>query len=139
MDVNLVNAIKNARPATRAATDPVTCGDLAELTTLEAADKGIRSLTGLNYATKLETLDLTGNQVRDVRPLAPLTRLTQLILKDNRIADLTPVLKAVGNRSNVSIDVSENCLSLTTDPALKALTSLKVDLTASDQRTPCPP
>ncbi|MBN1362027.1 MAG: leucine-rich repeat domain-containing protein [Sedimentisphaerales bacterium] len=65
--------------------DP-TPSDMLGLTELACADRGIVSLTGLDYATNLRTLDLSGNQVSDISSLAALTSLVSLDLRGNPLS-----------------------------------------------------
>jgi hypothetical protein len=85
-DTNLEAAIRSAlgRP-----TGDITSTDMEGLTSLSASDKGIRSLTGLEYATSLETLYLNSNQIIDIGALAGLSKLQTLWLDNNQIADIS--------------------------------------------------
>ena len=83
----------------------ITKQHMQKLRTLEATDRQIKDLTGLEYATKLKTLRLWDNQIRDVSPLAGLTNLTGLYLNGNQISDFTPIagltkLRALGIGQN---------------------------------------
>ena len=71
--------------------EPVTADDLATLTTLHAHGRGITDLTGLEWATNLETLLLWQNEIADVAPLASLKSVSELNLRGNRISDLSPL------------------------------------------------
>ena len=51
----------------------------------------IRDLTPLRELTQLTSLDLSRNQITDVRQLAGFTNLTDLYLSGNQIRDLTPI------------------------------------------------
>ena len=80
---------------------PITTLEMASLTRLEAQNKGIRDLTGLEFATGLTWLDLSEEQVSsssvansnsfsDLSPLEHLTRLTWLDLGYNdNISDIS--------------------------------------------------
>ena len=61
------------------------------LTGLNAIDKGIVDLTGLEHATDLQVLILIGNKIRDLSPLSDLTGLYFLDLAGNQISDLRPL------------------------------------------------
>ena len=61
------------------------------LTRLDASNREITSLTGLEDATRLEWLNLIGNGISDVSPLAKLTQLAQLGLSNNEINDVSPL------------------------------------------------
>ena len=90
---------------------PITEGEMATLTSLEAVGKGIRNLAGLEFATNLTWLLLHGNSIADVSPLAGLTNLTTLWLHGNSIADVSPLagltrLGSLSLGSNSIADVS---------------------------------
>ena len=61
--------------------------DMLGLTRLDAPEKGITDLTGLELATHLTELDLWANQISDISPLARLTSLTILQLQRNPLDD----------------------------------------------------
>ena len=65
--------------------------DVALLTAIQADEKNIQSLVGLEHCTALEFLSLMGNQIADVRPLANMTNLTWLSLVNNQIVDVAPL------------------------------------------------
>ena len=65
--------------------------ELIKLTTLEADDRAIDDLTGLEHAIQLKELNLFDNDLSDLTPLAQLTKLTTLNLESNNISDLTPL------------------------------------------------
>ena len=64
---------------------------IASLFRLEAIDKNIYSLAGLEHLTFLYWLHLRYNQIADVSPLAGLTNLQRLWLGDNQIVDVSPL------------------------------------------------
>ena len=69
----------------------ITRADLRSLEVLKASEKGIANLSGLEWATNLDTLVLSGNSITDVAPLAGLTNLEYLDLNKNGITILTPL------------------------------------------------
>ena len=109
-DANLEQAI---RETLGKVSGDLTCADMEGLTELEANERGIDNLEGLQFAdnlrglelddntisdisvlenlTELRYLFLQGNNVSDVSPLAGLTRLVALIANKNTIADLSPL------------------------------------------------
>ena len=50
---------------------------------------GIKDLTGLEYATNLQSVNLPSNAITDITPLTQLTQLRALGLRDNKVSDLT--------------------------------------------------
>ena len=93
--------------------DPLTQSDMERLRELNAENRQITSLGGLQYATHLTNALLEGNpisdlspltglvqlrilnmavcRISDIRPLANLTRLESLRLHANQIEDITPL------------------------------------------------
>jgi Leucine-rich repeat (LRR) protein len=69
----------------------LTRADLLGLEVLDARSRGIRDLTGLEFAENLVSLDLDTNEISDLIPLANLIQLETLNLDDNEIFDLTPL------------------------------------------------
>ena len=61
------------------------------LTNLEAINKGIVDLTGLEHATDLQFLALPRNEIHDISPLSGLLGLVYLVLDDNQISDISPL------------------------------------------------
>ena len=72
---------------------PVTRAAMRQLTGLDAGDRGISNLTGLEHAISITSLLLHGNEISDLRPLTPLVNLTRLRLHTNQINDLSPLAK----------------------------------------------
>ena len=94
-DTNLRAAIAEALGKNPNA--PITAEEMKRLREIDARkDRGIKDLTGLQYATNLVELYLgwysgEGNQVKDLSPVAGLTNLRVLFLHHNPISDLSPV------------------------------------------------
>ena len=94
---------------------PITEGEMATLTSLEATDQGIRDLTGLEFATNLTGLNLgpelvdnswvNSNAISNLSPLSGLTNLTTLWLDFNNIADLSP-LSGLTNLTELRLDAN---------------------------------
>ena len=86
-DANLRKAIRKALSI--ATDEDFTQAQLATLTKLTAAKKGINDITGLEYATNLKKLDIRTNRITDISPLEGLTKLTELKIATNNINDIT--------------------------------------------------
>ena len=93
-DTNLRAAIAEALGKSPNA--PITAEEMERLKRLEAGNKGIQDLTGLQFATNLERLDLYRNQVSNLSPIAGLIQLRELIFANNPISDLS-ALKGLTN------------------------------------------
>ena len=105
-DANLKQAVENALGVT----DP-TPMDMLGFTTLNAISMKIINLTGIEYATNLQTLTLWDNRISDLSPLSDLMSLECLLLEKNRISDLSPLcnstsLKKLDLYRNQIIDIS---------------------------------
>ena len=71
---------------------PITVEEMKQLTRVEARDRGIQDLTGLQFAINLRSmLDLRDNQISDISPIAGLTELRELEINRNTISDISPV------------------------------------------------
>ena len=80
----------------------ITAEDMATLTRLVADNKGISDLTGLQFATDLETVELRDNSISDLSPFAGLTKIWLLGISGNQISDLSP-LSGLINLAHLSI------------------------------------
>ena len=65
--------------------------DLAHLLRLDASDRGIEDLTGLEGAANLRALFLDRNKITDIAPLAGLGSLRSLTLTHNMVEDWVPL------------------------------------------------
>ncbi len=90
-DANLRSAIASALGIAPGAA--ITVEDMARLTRLVADEAGIRDLTGLEAATKLERIELRHNAISDLSPLAGLTLLNNIKLRGNDITDVSPLAR----------------------------------------------
>ena len=88
-DANLRAAIEKALGKTSNAR--ITVEEMATLTHLEAHNAGIRNLTGLEDATKLEEIRCNNNFISDLSPLTGLVNLRVIELRENVISDLLPI------------------------------------------------
>ena len=108
-DANLAAAVQEA--LNLSPDRPLTTHTLLNLGKLDAFDRGITDLTGLERALNLQELYLDGNQVSDLRPLKRLKNLRSLYLNRNQVSDLRPLkelmeLQHVGLSDNNVSDVS---------------------------------
>ena len=70
---------------------PITQQEILQLTGLDAKNRQINNLTGLEYATNLTWLDLSGNNISNLKSLAKLIQLERLWLYVNPISDISPI------------------------------------------------
>ncbi len=85
-DANLKAAVESKLGITNP-----TVEDMLKLTYLDARNRGITSLIGLETALNLTTLYLNQNAITDITPLAGLIKLTVLNLYSNKISDISPL------------------------------------------------
>ena len=64
-------------------------GPAEELVSLNAKERGIADLDGIEQLARLEVLDLYGNEIRDLSPLAGLRRLRYLDLGANQVEEVS--------------------------------------------------
>ena len=77
---------------------PITLEEMKRLTRLDVPNRGIRDLTGLQFATNLSDLDVNRNQISDISPVRRLTNLTALVLHHTSVSDLSPVAGLINLR-----------------------------------------
>ena len=70
---------------------PITVEDMEELEELYINNRGIRDLTGLEYAINLRRLNLDNNEFSDLSPLASLINLEELWINESFVSDLSPL------------------------------------------------
>ena len=77
---------------------PITVGEMEGLHHLggnHAANKGIRDLTGIQFAKNLRSLRLPTNQVSDISPVKNLKNLTNLKIANNQVSDISPIAELI--------------------------------------------
>ncbi len=108
-DPNLRAAVADALGIPHGAS--ITQADMRQLTSLNAKNRQITELTGLEYATNLTELQLGENPITDISPLAHLTELTRLRLNDCwTIDNISPIahlaqLQALDLDRNLILDI----------------------------------
>ena len=71
-----------------------------------AANRGIRDLTGIQFAKNLQSLRLPTNQVSDISPVKNLKNLTNLKLANNQVSDISPITELI-NLESLEIEHNE--------------------------------
>ena len=103
---------------------PITVEEMGKLGRLDAQNRGIQDLTGIQFATNLKRLNLRDNQIFDLSPLAVLVLLHELGLSSNaqieQFSDLSP-LSGLINLKRLDFD-SKNVSNLS---PLSGLTKLE--------------
>ncbi|MEW6754958.1 MAG: leucine-rich repeat domain-containing protein, partial [Candidatus Latescibacterota bacterium] len=77
---------------------------------LDASDRGIVDLEGIQHMSQLAEVDLSGNQIADVGPLAGLTHLARLNLSGNQITGIEPLRRGKALASGAVLDLRRNPL-----------------------------
>ena len=105
--------------------DPITQADMRQLTSLNAKNRQITELAGLEYATNLTELRLGENPITDISPLAHLTQLSFLRLNDCwTIDDISPLAQLTQLRR---LDLDRNLIvDIRPLAGLTGLTSLDI-------------
>ncbi|HEY9062021.1 MAG TPA: leucine-rich repeat protein [Pseudobacteroides sp.] len=80
--------------------------DVKNIVELDAAEKGIVSLEGIEYFTSIRELDLESNKIRDINKLSALKNLNYLYLSDNCISDISG-LKGLSNLKMLALQVNQ--------------------------------
>ena len=96
-DSNLRTAV--AEELGKSTNTPITVEDMEELVRLNANNRNIKDLTGIQFATNLCCLGLNHNQISNIAPLAGLANLGELSLSVNLISDISPLR----NLTNLSV------------------------------------
>ena len=81
---------------------PITGQEIERLEKLDARNRDIQDLTGLQFAINLNQLTLYDNQVSDLSPIAGLINIRILELNDNPVSDLSSV-KGLKNLTDLHI------------------------------------
>src|SRR5260221_13353239 len=90
-DKNLEAAVRAVIFEKKDTTAEITDDDLKKVFVLDAKNKGIKDLTGMEKCVNLLQLDAAKNEIVDVAPLKDIKNLQSLDLSKNKIADATPL------------------------------------------------
>ena len=88
-DTNLRAAI--AEELGKSPNAPITVEEMQRLGRLEARNRDIQDLTGLQFSTNLNELIVRRNQISDLSPIAGLIKLRKLSFGENPVSDISPV------------------------------------------------
>ena len=88
-DSNLRAAI--AEELSKSPNAPITVEEMKQLTTLDARNRNIHDLTGLQFAISLSNLNLSDNDVLNLSPIAGLIELHRLHVNENPVSDFSPL------------------------------------------------
>ena len=130
LDANLRAVIADSLG--KAINDPITAVEMATLTRLDAQNKDIRDLTGLEHATNLTGLNLRRNQLSGAIPssLGDLTQLQILALHENQLTGSIPT--TLGNLTKLTyLTLHQNRLTGNIPEELGNLTNLTTELNLS--------
>ena len=82
---------------------PITVEEMEGLRNLDARNRDIHDLTGIQFATNLSLLNIQDNQVSDLSPIARLIELRHIFINNNPVSDLSP-LKSLKNLTRLSMN-----------------------------------
>ena len=88
-DPNLRSVIAEELGKGDSAVVSITAEEMAALTVLNAEDKGIKDLRGIEFATNLVHLNVRGNSITDLSPIIGLNQINKLRLRGNSISDFS--------------------------------------------------
>ena len=137
LDANLRAVIADSLG--KAHNEPITQAEMETLTYLEAPNKHIRDLTGLEFATNLQWLGLGGewlpdstwvnnNEISDISALSSLTNLTVLDLSGTGVSDIS-MLSSLTNLTDLYL-ASNGVLDISVLSSLTNLTVLDLSSTS---------
>lgn len=96
------------RMLNKSTTAELTKADMAKVKNISAANLGITSLEGLQYATNLKNLDVAGNKITDISPITSLMSLKYLSLDYNPVGDKTlNTLSSMGSLLSLGLSGTE--------------------------------
>jgi len=101
------------RDAIRIPTGDIQDTDLIGLTVLDASDRSIVNLEGIQHCSYLVELRLDGNEIADISALSGLTNLTMLDLSNNEIVDIQVLVDNPRLVDGDWVDLRYNYLDLT--------------------------
>ena len=85
---------------------PIYPADMEGLGVLDARERSIQDLAGLEHCTGLIYLNAASNEISDISPLANLTWLFSLRLNENQIGDISP-LANLTNLNRLRLDSNQ--------------------------------
>jgi len=91
----------------------VTNQELSSITDLDATNRNIKSIIGIEYLPNITTLRLSNNQISDISTVSKLTNLEQLHAENNQVSDIS----VLSNLTNLRMyNLSNQTLVLRTIP-----------------------
>ena len=115
-DKNLAAAIRESLGLS--SNDPITNRQILRLYKLDAVDRNIKSVEGIENAVNLWDLNFLYNQIEDIKPISKLPHLQLLNIHGNRISDIS----SLKGMPLASLNIARNPISdITVLPSLKRL------------------
>jgi len=122
-DLNLAKAV--ATKLGKHVTDFVTKEELDSIKELEASNKSIQNLSGMECLINTQNINFSSNQISDLSPLSGLTKLNILNLNNNLVSNVNPLS---GIKSLKELYLNSNQISEITElPGLTQLTTLSLN------------
>jgi Leucine-rich repeat (LRR) protein len=99
-DENLEQAVRNK---INKQSGDIYISDVKNVISLDASDKGIKDISGIENLTNLQIFDLSHNQINDISVLSGLTNLQTLNLSYNQISDMSK-LRGLSNLQTLNLN-----------------------------------
>ena len=74
---------------------------------MDASERGIADLAGIEHLTNLTELELGLNHISDISPLASLTNLSRLVLWHNQISDISPLASLTNLTDHLNLGANQ--------------------------------
>ncbi|MEZ6063904.1 MAG: leucine-rich repeat protein [Planctomycetaceae bacterium] len=124
-DENLASVLKDILKRKAVEGEAFTAENLQKIYYLQAIDRQIQDLTGLEHCTNLAEVRLSQNAIQDVSPLAACVNIQSLDLAGNKITSIDP-LRALTKLQYLNVE-NNQIPKLDAVTELKALASLYAD------------
>ena len=85
---------------------PITAEEMEGLRNLDARNRDIHDLTGIQFATNLSLLNIQDNQVSDLSPIARLIELRHIFINNNPVSDMSS-LRGLTNLTILYFDYTQ--------------------------------
>ena len=113
---------------------PISVEEMKGLRRLDADHRGIRDLTGIQFATNLRFLSIKYNQISDLSPIRDLMELNDLRADENPLSDISAV-RGLTNLTQLEFDYSQ-VSDISAVRNLTNLTHLQFDHTQVSDMSP---
>ena len=124
-DENFEEVIRQILKKKQIEEEKITDDHLKKIYFLDAKNRGIRDLTGIDHCINLAEVKLSDNEISDLAPIAKCGNIQSLYLTGNKITDISPLGELV-KLQHIELDSNE-ISDIAPLAKLKALASLYLD------------